>query len=154
MPKPSVAMSTLLQLSEREVDREAQRLGQINQRIAQAREQHKQLQDYRDEYTRQMNGRLQSGMPVDEMANLKRFILNLDSAVERQYESVLRLETLAQKQITVLQDRQKKKMSYEVLINRALAHERTLQARREQKQVDEYASTIGVYRNLNKARSA
>jgi flagellar biosynthesis chaperone FliJ len=48
MPKPSVAMSTLLQLSEREVDREAQRLGQINQRIAQAREQHKQLQDYRD----------------------------------------------------------------------------------------------------------
>jgi flagellar FliJ protein len=100
-----------------------------------------------------MNGRLQSGMPVDEMANLKRFILNLDSAVERQYESVLRLEALAKKQITVLQDRQKKKMSYEVLINRALAHERALQARREQKQVDEYASTIGVYRNLNRARS-
>jgi flagellar FliJ protein len=152
MAKPSAAMGTLLQLAEREVDREAQRLGQINQRIAQAREQHKQLQDYRDEYSRQMHARLQSGMPVDEMANLKRFILNLDSAVESQFESVLRLEALAQKQITVLQDRQKKKMSYDVLIKRALAQEHALQARREQKQVDEYASTIGVYRNLNKAR--
>jgi flagellar protein FliJ len=153
MPKPSAGMATLLRLAEREADQEARRLGQINQRIAEARDQFEKLAQYRDEYTNQMHGRLRTGIAVDELANLKSFILNLDGMVEKQRQSVLRLEALAQTQILALQTSQKKKKSFEVLIEKAQLKEKIALAKREQKQSDEYASNAGIYKSMVKART-
>jgi len=141
MAKASTALTTLLQLTEQRSEKAALVLAQAKQQASAAQNQFEQLEEDRREYLAQHLVLLTSGLETQELLNFKGFLLNLDRTIIGQQELVERCKLVAQEHRMVWQEAQRKKMSYEVLIEKERVQVIAAEAKRDQKQTDEFVNT-------------
>lgn len=102
-----------------------------------------QLLAYQREYEAGLGARLVEGLPADQLHDYRLFLDKLDRAIRAQTEQVARhRQAWEEEHARWLQVRQRKQ-ALEVLEHRHRLSEAGLEARREQKQQDEFALRAG-----------
>jgi flagellar FliJ protein len=141
MAKAPTALITLLQLAEKKSEQATLVLAQAKQHSIAAHNQYEQLEQYRREYLAQHVALLTTGVESQELLNFKGFLLSLDRTIIGQQEVVERCKLLAQGHRLTWQEAQRKKMSYEVLIEQQKVKMVIAQAKSDQKLTDEFVNT-------------
>jgi flagellar FliJ protein len=145
MATPS-ALETLIELATKDTDEAAKRLGRAI-RAAESEQQKLQLlQQYRDEYAARLQANAMSGLSISGYRNFQFFLDKLEEAIKGQRKVIADVERRVSSERAAWQISERKRMSYGTLANRAMGAELQQQARREQKQTDEFASRKLLYR--------
>lgn len=115
-------------------------------------QQLKQIEQYRLEYCQQLVQRGQAGLTASQYGHLNRFLTQLDETLAKQRSAeqhfTQQVEYCQQHWMSV----RKQRRSYEWLIEKKRSERERLQARREQKQMDEF-STLSFNRQRLRSSS-
>lgn len=133
-------ISKLTELSARESDQVAKRLGQANLQHAQAEEKLKLLSQYREGYAAQLQQQMGQGLTVIDFNNTQQFLLSLDQAITQQDRMVQYSLQRVKTEHGQLQAAERKRLSYDTLEERCKQTLRNDEKKREQKQTDEFAA--------------
>jgi flagellar protein FliJ len=146
MPKTS-AITTLIDIAERETDDAAKRMGKSIHAREEAEQKLALLIQYREDYIARMNDTAKVGLTAAQYANFQSFITQLDSAVDGQQrvlkDAQYRVELAKQE----WQAQEKKRLSYNTLHNRSQAVQQKKEAKQDQKQTDESAARAFFYKS-------
>jgi flagellar FliJ protein len=106
------------------------------------------LRDYRQDYVKNLNNLTETGIGAETYRNFQNFFSKLDQAVIGQQEVVefTKQQVLVQREI--LQESQRKKLSYEVLSKRSDKQEKKIEQKKDQKMMDEFAMRANRTRHL------
>jgi len=141
MTQPS-PLQTLIELAQDEVDAAAQKLGRAQRERTEVEKQLDALVTYRGEYHTRFNEAARQGMDAGSVRNFQAFITTLDQAIDQQQ----RLLTQATARVEAAKpewQRSKQKLgSFEVLQSRQDEVAARKEARREQRDTDEYSARI------------
>jgi flagellar FliJ protein len=141
MTKQSTQTLTLLsQLAGDEVEAAMQALAQAMKQLEQGQQQKTLLGQYQQEYEQQWQHVVQKGLKADLYRNFQGFFSQLETAVQSQNAQIEQLLAVVQQRRQVLQEKQRKQKSYDVLITRAKTLHEKLERKRDQKMMDEFAS--------------
>ncbi|MCB5189266.1 flagellar export protein FliJ [Methylobacillus arboreus] len=137
-----VVLTTLQGLAEKDVDAAADRLGEANRQLVEAEKSLNILMQYRADYVGQRDQAMANGMTAEIYQNYQSFLGKLSQAIVSQTESVERLRQVCHLRKQEWQECQKKKMSYDVLIDRADKRAQAIETKRDQKMMDEHAMRV------------
>lgn len=130
-------LHTLIELAASRTEAAAQRLGELARRRREAEEKLAQLETYRSEYGRALETGLRTGIDGGRLLEYRRFLAQLDVAIEQQRAEVGRcLAAWESGRIEWLGERSRQS-AYGTLAERRAAAERAVQARAEQRLHDE-----------------
>jgi len=138
MSKP-FALKTLLDLAQERSDAAAVQLGLVNRHASEMQDRLQLLLNYRLEYTNRLASDAQAGMDSVGWLNFRRFIDTIDTAIDKQREVVMAAQhqvEAGKKHWQVEQDRLK---SFETLSERHHREQRMIEAKLEQKEMDNFA---------------
>jgi flagellar FliJ protein len=130
----------LQKIATRELDKASEQLALANKQVNEAKTQLELLKNYREENLTRYNEALSVGMSIDLLQNYQRFLLKLDQAISGQNATVDNLLNLSKNQLAIWQSCQMKKLSYDVMANRAQQRSKLMELKHDQKMMDEYAS--------------
>lgn len=136
----SSATKMLHELAVRDLDKAAEKLALANKNVSDSQETLTTLNSYREDYLTRYNAAMNAGISIQEITNYQRFIQKLDQAISGQEQTKKNLENLVSQQLRVWQQQQKKKLSYDVLLQRVEQKKQALEAKQDQKMMDEFAS--------------
>lgn len=145
--KPDPTLTLLIERAREHYDTSTRALGQAT--TARDRQQQKlqMLENYRNEYRERMQQQAgDGGMAMTELVNFRRFIAQLDQAVEQQQRIVKQFEQAAEFARKHWQEAHRQLKSYEVLLARREAAAEQVANRREQRESDAYAARIAQTR--------
>ena len=138
MSKP-FPLQTLRELARDNSDAAAAQLGRVNGHAHDMDERLQLLLNYRSEYAARLSQVAQAGMDSTGWRNFREFIDKIDAAIEQQRE----LLASAQRQVEEGQRhwhaQQRRLKSYDTLFQRHCSAEQQTEARREQKEQDDFA---------------
>lgn len=141
MAKQSTQTLTLLkQLAADEVETAMQVLAQAVQQLEQAQQQQAMLAQYQQEYEHQWQQVVRKGLKADLYRNFQSFFSQLELAVRGQNVQIEQCQASVQQKRQLLQEKQRKQKSFEVLITRAETLQAKAENKRDQKMMDEFAS--------------
>ncbi len=138
MSKP-FPLKTLLDLAKERCDAAAAQLGVVN---GQARDVQARLQlllDYRLEYSNRLVRDAKLGIGSVGWLNFRRFIDTIDAAIEQQREMVVAAQHQVEASKQRWQQAQGRLRSFETLEQRHHREQRVVEARLEQKELDNFA---------------
>lgn len=139
--KQSTQTLTLLsQLAGDEVELAMKALAQAMKQLEQGQQQKSLLSQYQQEYQQQWQTVVQKGLKADLYRNFQGFFSQLETAVNSQNAQIEQLQAVVLQRQQVLQEKQRKQKSYEVLITRARTLNEKIERKRDQKLMDEFAS--------------
>lgn len=139
--KQSTQTLTLLsQLAGDEVELAMKALAQAMKQLEQGQQQKSLLSQYQQEYQQQWQTVVQKGLKADLYRNFQGFFSQLETAVNSQNAQIEQLQAVVFQRQQVLQEKQRKQKSYEVLITRAQTLNDKIERKRDQKMMDEFAS--------------
>lgn len=130
---------TLQQISAKAVDEAAGQLATSNKELAAEESKLSMLEVYRNEYSSKLSANLASGVDIQMHQNYLRFMHMLDDAIHGQQLVVANAKQQVQFDQSAWQESNKKKLSYEVLGDRAQQRMQLVEDRLEQKMMDEFA---------------
>ncbi|QGZ62654.1 flagellar export protein FliJ [Paraburkholderia acidisoli] len=134
------ALQTLIGLAKDDVDAATQKLGRVQRERGEVEKQLQSLITYRDEYHARFTAAARSGMAAGNVRNFQAFIDTLDAAIEQQ-RRILEQATERVEAAKPEWQRTKQKLgSYEVLQKRQEEAAALKQARRDQRDSDEFAA--------------
>ncbi len=110
------------------------------QQLEQATQQQEMLKQYQQEYVQQWQRATQLGLKADLYRNFQGFFSQLEQAMLGQNQQVNQLQAVLLQKQQLLQEKQRKQKSYEVLITRAHHAQQLRERKRDQKLMDEFAS--------------
>lgn len=110
------------------------------QQLEQATHQQEMLKQYQQEYVQQWQRATQLGLKADLYRNFQGFFSQLEQAMLGQNQQVNQLQAVLLQKQQLLQEKQRKQKSYEVLITRAHHAQQLRERKRDQKLMDEFAS--------------
>jgi flagellar FliJ protein len=139
-------LETLIELARRETDDAAKRLGIALKAVADAEEKLNMLVGYRDEYGKRFEASQLAGITPMAYRNFQAFMEKLDSAIKGQEEVVRHSQRRGEQEKSTWQDAERKRMSYSTLNDRAQAQALKLEAKRDQKAMDEHAARQAFYK--------
>lgn len=139
MAHPSV-IETLVDLSTKQSEEAAKRLGEAIRLSEQAQQKLNLLESYREEYVAQLQHKLRQGLTVADHLNFLGFIKNLDLAVEQQTRALAASRLGVESQRSHWQLCERKRLSFDTLVQRAQQGALHKENKREQKQTDEQAA--------------
>ena len=139
-------LETLMNLAQRETDEAAKRLGAAIKAVADAEQKYQMLSGYRDEYVRKFEAAQVAGMSPMAYHNFRAFMDKLDVALKGQQDMIRHAEARSAKEKELWQACERKRMSYATLNERAAAAALKLEAKRDQKQMDEHAARQAYYK--------
>lgn len=143
MAAQSTAVLKMLQeMAVKEVDLATEALAKALKAVDEAKNKEVMLENYKEEYLGNMKKSLGVGVTVDAYQNYQQFMVKLEQAISGQREAVKYAEGHLQVQRQLLQESQRKKLSYDVLLERADKRALKAETKRDQKMMDEYASRI------------
>ncbi len=145
MASPS-QLDTLIDLARRATDDCAKRLGAALKAVEDCRQKLQMLNDYRDDYARRFETTMAAGITPAAYRNFQAFMGKLDSAILGQQEVLRHAERRAEQEKTAWQDSERKRMSYTTLNNRAQEAALKVEAKRDQKAMDEHAARQAYYK--------
>ncbi|QDC44332.1 flagellar export protein FliJ [Methylophilus medardicus] len=141
MAKQSTQTLTLLiQLASDAVDEAMQALAQAMQQLEQAQQQRTMLEQYQQEYEQQWQNASQKGLKADLYRNFQGFFSQLELAVRSQNAQIEQCQANVVHKRQLLQEKQRKQKSFEVLMTRAETQQAKVEGKRDQKLMDEFAS--------------
>lgn len=141
MATPS-ALDTLIELATQQTDEAARRLGRAIRNGEDAEQKLQLLLQYRDDYMARFQATLQAGLSASSYRNFQHFIDKLDEAIKGQQRVVQDAQRRVSRERGAWQESERKRMSYDTLATRAERARQLKEARREQKQTDEYAARL------------
>jgi len=139
-------LETLMNLAQRETDDAAKRLGAALKAVAEAEQKEQMLVGYRDEYARKFEAAQAAGITPMAYRNFQAFMDKLEVAIKGQQEVIRHAEQRSSKEKAAWQASERKRMSYSTLNDRAAAEALKLEAKRDQKQMDEHAARQTYYK--------
>lgn len=139
-------LETLIELARRETDDAAKRLGTALKAVADAEEKLNMLVGYRDEYGKRFEATQQSGITPMAYRNFQAFMEKLDNAIKGQEEVLRHSQRKEAQEKSTWQNAERKRMSYSTLNDRAQAQALKLEAKRDQKAMDEHAARQAFYK--------
>lgn len=145
--KPDPTITLLIERSRENYDLCARALGQATTQRDRQAQKLRTLEDYRAEYRTRMERQAgDGGMAMTELVNFRRFIAQLDQAVEQQQRSVQHAEHAIDLARTRWQEANRQLKSYQVLQTRRAAAAEQIANRREQRESDAFAQRIAQSR--------
>lgn len=139
MANPS-AIQTLVELSTREVDEHAKRLGLAMRAQTEQEEKLTLLLQYRDDYANRCQTNLSTGLSSTDYQNYRTFLNKLDDAIAGQHEVIKNAIYKVAFEKSNWQTAERKRMSYDVLAQRTQQQAQQQAVKRDQKETDEYAN--------------
>jgi len=139
-------LETLIDLAQRETDDCAKRLGAALKAVNDAEEKLNMLIGYRDEYGRRFDASQQAGITPMAYRNFQAFMEKLDSAIQGQQEVLRHAQSRGEMDKKQWQDAERKRMSFSTLRERAEAQALKVEAKRDQKAMDEHASRQAFFK--------
>ncbi|WP_374336006.1 flagellar export protein FliJ [Leeia sp.] len=133
----------LLELAREQREEAARGLQASQARVQAAEQQLATLQQYRQDYQQRLGGQQQQGMAVTQWRDYLLFLGKLDTAIAQQQQECERCEQLRDAAREQWLEREQKVQAFEALQQRHDQAELRKEARREQKQTDEFASRKG-----------
>lgn len=140
------ALDTLIELASKETDEAAKRLGRAIRNGEDANQKLQLLLQYRDEYMKRFENALRSGLSAAGYRNFQLFLDKLDEAINGQRRVLQDAQRRVDTERGSWQNSERKRMSYDTLATRALKTQQLKEARRDQKQTDEFAARQLLYR--------
>lgn len=142
-------LQTLIELAETELDNAAKSLGRTVKAKDDADAQLVMLTQYRSDYENRLQATAQRGLNVAQYANFQAFIAKLDQAIEGQKQVIADAEYRVKRATQHWQECEKKRLSYQILIDKNTKLEQQRDAKRDQKQTDELATRRLFYNRSN-----
>jgi len=139
-------LETLIDLARRDTDDAAKRLGAALKAVDDAEEKLNMLIGYRDEYGRKFQASQQAGITPMAYRNFQAFMEKLDSAIVGQEEVLRHSQKRGEVEKTTWQLAERKRMSYTTLRDREAVRQQQLEAKRDQKAMDEHATRQAFFR--------
>jgi flagellar FliJ protein len=139
-------LDTLIELARIASDEAAKRLGAALRAVQENEEKLQMLNGYRDDYAQRFDAAMAIGMTPMAYRNFQAFLEKLDSAIKGQQEIVLQARQRSERERSSWQDSERKRMSYTTLSNRAQQQAQQLEAKRDQKLMDEHAARQAYYK--------
>ena len=139
-------LDTLIELARIASDEAAKRLGTALRAVQENEEKLQMLNGYRDDYAQRFDASMASGMTPMAYRNFQAFLDKLDSAIKGQHDIVLQGRQRSERERSHWQDSERKRMSYTTLSNRAQQQAQQLEAKRDQKLMDEHAARQAYYK--------
>jgi flagellar FliJ protein len=143
------AIETLIELAEKEADDAAKALGKAISAHEDTVNKLNLLLQYRSDYEARLQNVAASGLTISQFSNFNAFIAKLDEAVNGQQIVVRDAERKVELAKSNWQAIEKRRLSYQTLKNRADTVQQQKEAKRDQKQTDDFASRS----YLNKLRN-
>lgn len=138
----TTALDTLVELTKEVLDNAALRLAKSRRSEQQAREYLTTLQNYRQEYAKELQKLMRKGIDSMTRGNYRSFLNSLDQAIEQANRSVKEQETNVNLNQTNWKDQYIKLNSFETLISRRQQSAKLAASRVEQRQADEMSSQM------------
>lgn len=140
-------MVILRDMAQDTLNETAHALGQVQQKMQAAAEQHRQLQSYEQDYQHALRqGMMTDGMSVADLVNYQSFILSLNQVVKQHETHLVSCErAVTQAKSSWLHDKQRLN-AFETLNTRRETAQALIQSRQEQKLMDEFAQRAGQKR--------
>lgn len=148
MAKP-FRLQTLLELAQLRLDGAARELEQRRRRLQAAEEKLSQLEGYDREYRYRLTDATRQGISVTQLRDFKGFISKLDRAIAQQREEVARLRAHLESAQRDWQSHRQKLNAYDTLSARHTERLQAMDAKTEQKALDEHARRIYSSRRLD-----
>jgi flagellar FliJ protein len=134
------AIKTLSDLSTRQSEDAAKRLGQANHARDKNEQQFNLLVEYRESYANQLQLQLSQGLTVTDYSNFQQFMTALDQAIAQQNRIVQTSLQFVEKERSHWQLCERKRLSFDTLTQRAQQDLIDKEKSQDQKQTDERAS--------------
>ncbi|BBP01214.1 flagellar export protein FliJ [Sulfuriferula nivalis] len=134
------AIQTLIELSTREVDEHAKRLGLAMRAQVEQEEKLTLLLQYRDDYANRCQANLSTGLSTTDYQNYRIFLNKLEDAIAGQHEVIKAAIHKVTFEKHNWQTAERKRMSYDALAQRSQLQAQQQAAKRDQKETDEYAN--------------
>lgn len=142
MTKNSHVLKMLNEIAAKDVELATEALARAMKAADDAQAKHDMLVEYRRGYLENMHRALATGMSAEAYQNFKNFLKKLEQAIAGQLE----VTEIARQQVNVnrqlWQESQKKKLSYDVLIDRSDQRALKVEQKKDQKLTDEFATRI------------
>ncbi|MES1928619.1 flagellar biosynthesis chaperone FliJ [Salinisphaera dokdonensis CL-ES53] len=139
MPATST-LDTLIDLATDERDAAASALGRLQQARRASEQKLQALVDYRAEYQRRFDDAMADGMSMSSLQNYQRFVASLEQAIDHQRRALDTSERHVETGNSNWRARQRRLNSFDVLATRRRDAAAKTEAKREQRQTDEFAS--------------
>ena len=130
----------LIHLAEERQQAAAERMSLAQNRLNEARARLEQLDAFREEYRQRLVGGGGKGMSIVQYQDFRRFLSRLDEAMVQQQQDLDRSTQRFVMERQAWQMEYKKLKAYEKLLQREQEREAREEARRQQKQTDEFAT--------------
>ena len=140
-------LKMLQEISAKEVDMATEALAKAMKLASEAKTKQDLLLEYRQDYVKNLNRILEAGMGAEAYQNFQNFFGKLDQAIAGQQDVV----DMANRQVKVhrqlWQESQRKKLSYDVLLQRSDKREHKIEQKKDQKMMDEFAMRISRHKH-------
>lgn len=139
-------LSTLIEIAIKNCDEAAKRLGKAINAHEDTKKQLSLLQQYKEDYVLRFQDGASKGINAAQYLNFQSFINKLEGAVDGQKQLVNDAEYKIKLAREHWQESEKKRLSYDILNNRATSVMQKKEAKRDQKQMDEHAARSFFYK--------
>ena len=144
--KPDPTLTLLIERSRENYEASTRALGMATTQRERQAQKLGTLEEYRSEYRGRMDRHAESGLAMPELLNYRRFVAQLDQAVEQQQQAVRRADQGVAAARLRWQEAHRELKSYEVLLDRRTSAAERVANRREQRESDAYAQRIAQTR--------
>jgi len=148
MTKP-FHLQPLLNLAQIKNESATRRLGQLNKQQHDTQAQLEILQQYRKDYQARLQESSQNAMDPALLRNFQEFINKLDLAIAQQIKAVEQSKLSTQMGRGEFAGTQRKLKSFDTLQQRHIETQNKVEAKQEQKAMDEHTSRSAAYKMLN-----
>ena len=139
----------LKEMAAKEVDLATEAMAHAMKMAEEAQSKQQMLGDYRQDYIKNLNNLMETGIGAEAYRNFQNFFTKLDQAVIGQQEVVEFTKLQVQAQRELWQESQRKKLSYEVLSKRSDKQALKVEQKKDQKMMDEFAMRSSSARHSN-----
>lgn len=135
-------LKMLDEIAAKEVELATEALARAMKAESEAQSKYDMLIEYRQGYLENMNRSLATGMSAEAYQNFQNFLKKLDQAITGQEDVVKFAKQQVKVHRELWQESQRKKLSYDVLIERSDKREHKVEQKKDQKMMDEFATRI------------
>lgn len=147
MSKP-FSLQPLMNLAQHQNESAIRELGQLNKHQHELQAKLEMLQSYRSDYQLRLQDAARNGMNPTELRNFQEFIYKLDEAIAQQFKVVEHSKHMVQKGRNNFDTSQRKLKSFSTLQDRHLQEQKKVEAKIEQRSLDEHTGRFTARRML------
>ncbi len=136
------AMEFLLEQAKEREDQAVLALNKARSELEDYYRQVEQIEKYRLDYCQQLVDRGQAGLTASQYGHLNRFLTQLDETLSKQKQAESHFKEQVENGQELWLKTRKERMSYEWMIEKRVKEQQLAEAKREQKQMDEFSTLL------------